>query len=161
VDIFNAWLSFAQPFYNTTDFEKVNFLAGIPFPGESTKLFLDVTHSFLLLPSCHFVFLSSNTSSSLAEVSNFIQDNTNWVKSMASSTNTTNYAIQVSLVLKQLDGIVDGYNAYAPDEERLSYWDFVAWQLQVFDIEIQFALILNTNETVVFLTFLIFVGRVG
>ena len=76
----------------------------------------------------------SNLLFSTAEVSNFIQENTNWVRSMSESTNTTDYAIQVSLVLKQLDGIVDGYNAYAPNDERLSYWDMVAWQLQVSDL---------------------------
>jgi hypothetical protein len=103
-DIYNAWLAFALPFYNATEASAINITNGIPFPKE---------------------------------VTGFIQDNTNWVQATTQSyledasidAQTLSYWTQVNLVIKQLQGITDGYNnatSYSP----LSFWDLVAWQLQ-------------------------------
>jgi len=98
-DIYNAYLSFAIGYYNSTP-TPYNFTAPIPFPQP---------------------------------IAEFIQNNTEWVaataaKNSVGNTNESAYWTHVVLVMQQLQGIVDGYNSVA--EIKLSYWNFVAWQLQ-------------------------------
>jgi len=105
-DIYNAILAFIVPYYNSTTISSADLEAGIPFP---------------------------------ASVTEFVQNNTNWVQDKAKKKSKNYpenvgdddeavYWTHIDLVLKQLDGITDGYNAVA--EQPLPYWTFIAWQLQ-------------------------------
>jgi len=67
-----------------------------------------------------------NLSTAMAD---FILANDKWVRSMADSQTTDPYWGQVYLVLQQFDGLLAGYNAYAPIEQQLTYLEFLAYQL--------------------------------
>jgi hypothetical protein len=65
-----------------------------------------------------------------AALESFILENDAWVRSNAASPSANpTYWAHVALVLAQLDGLYDGYIAYAPAEQQLSYVYFLLYQL--------------------------------
>lgn len=59
----------------------------------------------------------------------FIQTQNNWIRTQVKSNLNDPYWIHVGLVLAQFDGLVDGYSAYAPEDQKISWLDLLMYQL--------------------------------
>jgi len=62
------------------------------------------------------------------DVHEFIMNTDNWVRTQA-KISTEDYWQQVSLVLNQFDGMVDGYNQYCLPSQRLTYFQYLLYNL--------------------------------
>jgi len=62
------------------------------------------------------------------EVQTFIMDNYKWTQTQVRTNPTTQYWEQVGLVLQQNDGMLQGYNDYAPAAQQLAAVDLLTYQ---------------------------------
>lgn len=64
------------------------------------------------------------------KVRDFLAENDKWVREQVRAHSSDAYWIQVKYVLLQAEGLLAGYNQYAPADQKLGYIDWLSFQAQ-------------------------------